>query len=49
MVKEGRFQGGEGRQARASLEKSGRKHERVGGRKSSPEGSEESWFHSMSG
>ena len=46
-VKEGRFQGCEGDQAkRASLGESRRKHERVSGRKSCPGRSAESWFHS---
>ena len=49
-VKEGRFQGGEGGQARrAFLGKVERKHERVSGHKSSAGRSAESWFHSKSG
>ena len=47
-VKEGRFQ--RGKQGHANKEslssRSGRKHERVSGRKSSPGQSAESWFHS---
>ena len=39
-----------GRASKESLHRrSGRKHERVSGRTSSPEASAESWFHSMSG
>ena len=45
MVKESRFQGGEGGLARRGR----RKHERVSGRKSSPGRSAVSWFHSKSG
>ena len=48
-LKESKFQGGHGGQARkASLRTSRRKHERVNGRKSSPGRSAESWFHSKS-
>ena len=46
-VRKGRFQGGKGRTSKKSLpRRSRRKHKRVSGRKSSPERSEESWFHS---
>ena len=46
-VKEGRFQEGKGRASKKSLPRtSGRKHERVSGRKSSPGRSAEPWFHS---
>ena len=49
-VKEGRFQGGKGGQAkRASLGQVEGKHERVSGRKSSPGRSAESWCDSKSG
>ena len=44
-VKEGRFQEGEGKQARRRR----RKHKQVSWRKSSPGGYGESWFHSKSG
>ena len=47
-LKEGRFQGGKGGQARKASRRSRRKHEQLSGRKSSPGRSAESWFHSKS-
>ena len=51
-MKKERFQGGKDglrreRSSKKSLSRSIRKHERVGGRKSSPGRSAESWFHSQ--